>query len=207
MDLMQLSHYVVIPGALAALCLWYQPASACSFAALPEHQIDPLANDIEAPQAPELIDVAVKRGKGSGIGEGASSCDDLGTITVRLTPGADDQTPPDMMGYRVRVISSDFAIGEQVSVPQELVRLDGGGGLFFLWVDGATDEQEAISLTLGVRSVDLGGNESEIETQIVIEDDGASASGCQAGGSSGGGGWVLLLALMLAARRRRPDHS
>lgn len=206
---MNLSRYMMIPGALVALCVWYGPASACSFAGPPEHQIDPLANDIEAPEAPELIDVTVKRGTGPGSDGSATSCDDLGTITVRLMPGADDQTPPDMMGYRIRVISSDFEVGEQLSVPQELIRLDEQGGLFFIWVDGATDDQDVISVTLGVRSVDLAGNESEVETTIEISDDGSSSTGCQAGATGAGGGaaGILLLALVLATRRRRPDVS
>lgn len=160
-------------------------AEACSVAPNPAFEVDlaEAAIDTEAPGAIPAIEITVGRGKGP-QGCGASSCDDLGTITLTITPPADDRTAPTELAYRVRLVEGH--------VPGHLLdhgELEGvwlsnyeshGVQLYFNWVDGAEDVQEPLGFTLEVAPVDKAGNEGPATTVVVVH--GGEMRGCSIGG-------------------------
>ena len=200
---------VLVQVGLASL--WPQPAQACSFAPQPMFEVDPLANDIERPAPAELDRVEVSRGRGDGF----NSCDDIGTITIRLLAGKDDQTPPEKMGYRVRILDSDVSIDDAIGVPDYLVQLI-EGAIIVRWVDGASNEQAPFSMKVGITAIDLGSNEAEVELVVEVSDDGSDGSssplGCSLQTDRPGTSWPvvalgLLVALAWRRRGRRSAHE
>ena len=138
--------------------------------------------DKKPPAAVEASVVSVKRGRGPvAAGNGlmsASSCDDLGFITVRIDdlPG-DDRTPDISLGYLV--IPAGGTWPKTHSFPEKAVRgLEEGSEISLAWIDGATDEQEAIEFAFSIVVVDLAGNQSEPSDPIWVRDAGSSSADC-----------------------------
>ncbi|MBO6514810.1 MAG: hypothetical protein JJ974_12680, partial [Phycisphaerales bacterium] len=71
-----------------------------------EYQIDQgmVGVDVQPPTAIQSIEVTVIRAKGDPLV--LDTCDD-GTILLNLTPGTDDHTPPDGLGYIFEVVSGN----------------------------------------------------------------------------------------------------
>lgn len=163
----------------AGFCLAAEAASACSFAANPAHTLDgnAQATDATAPAAPTLTVVRVVRGKGpqseSLCSSSVSSCDDLGQIELQMA-ATDDQTPATSMGFRIELAGGALPSG--LTLPDYSVR---GSRLLLVWIDGASDDQEAFSFVLAISAVDLAGNVGPATT-IDIRDPG-SDSGCTIG--------------------------
>jgi hypothetical protein len=159
-----------------------EAASACSFAANPAHTLDAnaQATDTTAPAAPTLTVVRIVRGKGpqseSLCSSSASSCDDLGQIELQMA-ATDDQTPATSMGFRIEL--SGGALPSGLTLPDYSVR---GSRLLLVWIDGASDDQEAFSFVLAISAVDLAGNVGPATT-IQVSDPG-SDSGCSIGARS-----------------------
>jgi hypothetical protein len=164
---------------LAAFFLAEETASACSFAANPAHTLDAnaQATDTAAPAAPTLTVVRVVRGKGpereSLCSSSASSCDDLGQIELQMA-ATDDQTPATSMGFHIELAGGALPSG--LTLPDFSVR---GSRLLLVWIDGASDDQEAFSFVLAISAVDLAGNMGPATT-IQVSDPG-SDSGCSIG--------------------------
>jgi len=175
------------------LTLLAAPALACSFVEPEPFVVDDTLEDAEAPAAPVILSMTVTRGAEATrpLGdEPAISCTDLGFIELEL------DGPSEEVGHRFTVIDGDAP--DDLGLPGEpVVGLD----FAFIWVDGATDDQEPLSLTIEVVAVDLAGNESA-PTTFTVDDPGGSAGGCStAPGSASAIG--ALAALALVARRRR----
>jgi len=188
--------------ALCALLLLAAPrpeARACSFPAPEPHTLDlaEVGVDVAAPGPIAAIKTQIIRGRGADCGA-ASSCDDLGRVELTVTPGSDDRTPTDRLGYRLVLVDGRLPTG--ASLPSEPVRLF-SGRLLVLWLDGATDDQEAVSFTLALIPVDLAGNEGPA-FEVRVRDPG---SGCQ-GGHVELPLWLMLALLTLHARRRRTSR-
>jgi hypothetical protein len=198
---------LVLGTALAFLLVRPTPVQACSAPGLTPHVLDPAiaATDQVAPTLPTPVVTSINRGQGpkrSGCGWSGSSCDDLGSIAI-TNLATDNVTPADRIGYRFAVVGGRLPSG--FSLPGETVNIFISGGTLWLnWIDGATDDQEAIDFSLQIIAVDSAGNESA--PQIVRVHD--EAGGCRiapAGSSWVGSDTVFLLAVLLSSScSRRP---
>ncbi len=185
---------------LAVGTLYVKPADACSVVGLDRHELDAeeQENDSIPPGRVTIASAEVLgRGKGpdcAGLGYSQTSCDDLGTIEMEITPASDDRTPTEKMGYRIEVVDGEPPVG---LIPDYDVRAQGGGVLWLHWIDEAKDDQEPLDFTITIRAVDLGGNLGQISEPIEIRHPGS-------GGCSSAGGIpseMLVLLLFLAAWR------
>jgi len=188
-------------------------AWGCTYS-FPPYVTDPAESgvDTQVPAAPSVGKVTIKRGmgpRGSGCQSTSSSCDDIGAITLRLT-AKDDRTAADAIGYTISVVRGQ--------APEDLSPLDqplaqvGTNEVTLIWLDGGTNDQEAVDFDLRVRAIDKAGNVGP-GTLVPIQ---SGSTGCSV---SPGARVVRLdrpLALALAAalslgmlltrRRRRPGR-
>jgi hypothetical protein len=200
------SHSLVLSAALLGIFhMAARPAHACSLMANQPHTLDPQAqaSDSTPPGVPTVSVESIHRGKGpesSGCSQSASSCDDIGTVSL-LVSATDDQTSAESIGYRIELASGTLPSG--LTLPSDAVRAI-GGRLFLIWQDGNTDQQEALSFSLSIRAVDLAGNVGQPAT-IQISDPG-SGSGCTVAARGLTLGWPTAIAILAGAflfRRRR----
>lgn len=203
--------------ALLALVAGERPASACSLAAHDEHQLNPDGGDVTGPDAPVVNELDVRRGNACEEGD---TCQDLGFITMRLAPGVDDQTAAEEMGYRVTL--SAGSLDDTSLIPEYDLRLF-GDEIFLVWADGASNDQEAIDLTLELIAIDQSGNQSQ-PTYVDVTHPGGTgtcgvdpvdpddpndpdSAGCAISVRSGQSGWgalgLVMLGLLLLRRRNR----
>jgi hypothetical protein len=147
----------------------------CGLIMLTEHDLDPAEQgiDVTPPHAPAVFELSITRGRGPQRGCGgetmATSCDDIGLVTLSVSAD-DDRTAKDETGYRIELASGKLPDG--LLLPEQAVRASGGGQLTLHWADGATDDQEAIDFSLAITAVDLAGNESTTATTVKITDAG-----------------------------------
>lgn len=197
-------HFVL---ALLLVIAWPHRAQACSFEVSRKLELDPAEQAVDRTAPGDVVPgaVSIKRGVGPRSegcdGQMATSCDDLGQLVIGLTAPTDDRTPGTKLGYRVRLVGGALPPG--LTLPTEPVTaVERSGGLVFVWIDGATDEQEEISFDITVTAVDLAGNESGKAVGVHVGDPGAEASGCQVGRRSAAPTFVLaLVAARLVSRR------
>lgn len=195
----------VFVGALAAAIAAPHRAQACSFGGFANAMIDPAlrVTDQQPPALPPPGPLKITRGTGaqpSGCGSVSTSCDDVGSVQVTVA-ATDDQTPPARLGYRVR--SAGGTLPAEFSMPAQPVEAL-AGVLFFFWIDGGTDDQEAVDFSLEITAVDGAGNESAPQTVRVQH--GGSGGGCGLTARRAGRSLPLPFAvalIALAARRRR----
>ncbi|MDP2309834.1 MAG: hypothetical protein Q8P18_27695 [Pseudomonadota bacterium] len=206
-----------------------RPADACSFDSPGSFELDPASDDTVAPSPPgELLSVRVVRGRGPECHDGgmssSTSCDDLGTLSVGFVAALDDRSPAvdtgavqTGVGYRVRVAEGALPDGLSIDPDHDhaAFRGDGTASLFFVWIDDASDDQDAFAATLAVTAIDLAGNESaealfEVSDPGTVDADGepgcpeeeeAEASAL-CGTSAGAGLVAMLVGAGLVARRR-----
>jgi hypothetical protein len=183
-------------------------ADACSFASPTPLTVDPQAQatDGTPPSAPVGKLDHITRGKGpkrtSTCGMSVSSCDDLGSIAITVS-ATDDQTASDQLGYRVELASG--RLPGDLALPTAPI-LAMGGYLYFHWLDGATDEQEEVSLSLAISAVDRAGNAGPSAT---VEIHSPGSGGCSLVGGRLGSSWATPVVLVLVAARllRRRTRS
>jgi len=191
--------------ALAATALAPADARACSFIGNSPYELDAAEQAVDTTPPPAIVEADAtvsRRGTGpscEGLGStSSSSCDDIGMFSVRLTPGVDDRTADGDLGYRVVLVSGSLPKG--MTLPAHTVKPPFGHELLLFWDDGATDDQEAFSATLGVIPVDRAGNEGPM-FEVRVSDGG---SGCAAGGRvPEQAAWVVLALLLMIANRER----
>lgn len=178
-------------------------ALACSFIEYDEHVIDDTSTDVVPPSLPTLDELSVTRGVGptsAGFGtQMSSSCDDLGWITLLLS-AEDDVSAPENLGFTFALDTGSLPF----TLPTEAVR-PFDGSITFVWIDGATDEQEPIEATVTVNTMDEAGNLSAESLLLTISDEGSEegVKGCSTGSGAPGLGLGLLGLVALGARRRR----
>ena len=171
---------------LLVLALAPGSALACLFESPGGFEVDPASDDTVAP-APigELRRLIVTRGVGpecDGNSCGSSSCDDLGLISMSFPAAVDDRSPDsddyvqDGVGYALRV--ADGSVPDDLdlaSSPTAAFIHAGVADFLLVWIDRATDEQEAFDFTLGIAAIDLAGNTSA-EVFVDIADPGSGGS-------------------------------
>jgi len=115
--------------------------------------------DHRTPDAPQIGAVRVTRGRANPPGVWVEDSD-IGSIVIDLTAPADDRTPADSMGYRIRYAGGRLPGANLIPSDdvRALVRPDGTRYLVLYWGDGATNTQDAFQLILSIAAVDLGGN-------------------------------------------------
>lgn len=178
------------------------PALACSFIDNEEHVIDDTLEDEVAPSVPTLVDLSVTRGVGptrAGFGSQMStSCDDLGWISLQLS-AEDDLSAPENLGFVFALDSGTLPF----SLPTEAVR-PFDGSFTFVWIDGATDEQEPFEATVTAHTMDEAGNLSAESLLLTLSDEGREEGlkSCSTGAGAPGLGLGLLGALALGLTRR-----
>jgi hypothetical protein len=103
------------------------------------------------------------------------------------------------MGYVVTLVEGALPAG--LTLPQGAVR-SMGGMIYLHWVDGDSDDQEALAFTVMVAAVDLAGNTGP-GTTISIRDAG-SGGGCSLIATRTLSAWpVATFGLILLARLGR----
>ncbi|TNF37725.1 MAG: hypothetical protein EP329_02380 [Deltaproteobacteria bacterium] len=193
---------LAVPAALAVCAVALTPAAAlaCSHIGNEAYTIDPAEEGVDTTPPSALVDAEVtvsRRGTAGDCG-GVSSCDDIGVFSIVLTPGGDDRTAADDLGYRVTVVSGRLPQG--LILPPGTLQPALPNELFFVWIDGRTDTQEAFDAVLGLVPVDRAGNEGPMLT-VHLRDEG---SGCAAGGRVPDQAlWLGLALLALVAHRER----
>ncbi len=176
-----------------------QVSLACSYGTPQALVLDPQAqaSDTTPPSVPVAKVDSVRRGQGpttnADCSQSASSCDDLGSIGIALT-ATDDQTAPEEIGYQVEVVAGHLPDGLELPTGPVLLM---EGHLYLHWIDGATDDQEAVSFTLAIHAVDLAGNTST-PANVEVSDGG---SGCSLVGRRLGSSWAATVILLLMAAR------
>ncbi len=192
---------------MAGLLLRAESAEACHVQTPVPHVVDPSkqATDTTPPPAPVVRLQQIKRGQGPQDGPGctssASSCDDLGMVTISAV-ATDEDTPPTLIGYRMELLSGRLPAGLMLpgdSRPPSPPNQSGEGALLLHWLDGATDKQESFDFTLSVRAIDLAGNASP-PTMLRVSDD---PSGCSLAGARQSSPSMLMLALAIVVLVRR----
>ena len=179
---MSIRSSLLASATIASTLAFSRIAGACEFPAPVEHVVDPAEADVdkEPPVKIEAVGMEVRRGKGprGGCSPTSTSCDDIGTITLVPTPPSDDRTPSNELGYRIRLVSGTVPSG--LTIPTEAWRVENGvvPGLYLRWIDGASDDQEAIDFTVVLAAVDRAGNEGPESAPVRIHHPGSS-SGCR----------------------------
>jgi len=173
--------------------------------------IDPSlqAADQVAPVFSSVSVTDIKRGQGpqqSGCGESATSCDDIGIVTLVLH-ASDDTTSPEHIGYRLTLQSGTLPAG--LMLPADAVEPGfDDRTLLLVWIDGNSDDQESFDFTLRVVAIDLAGNESAAQTVRVSDERGMACAVAAPHRAPRAPFLVAVLGLVLGwaagRRRRRP---
>jgi hypothetical protein len=187
-------------------------AWCCEVASPSPLVIDPAeqAVDVTPPGQVSVVVPQLKRGvgpSGSGCGsQTATSCDDLGRLTLRVAAPAEDRTAPEQLGYRIRVVAGTPPSG--LTFPDGAV-VQYAWGLDFAWIDGATNDQEPIDFVIDVAAVDRAGNQGPPSAPVRIADGGGSGKGCRVARGGDARSFALVLAALfgLARRKRRRTGS
>lgn len=180
------------------------PSLACSIATPLGLTVDPLIDDAEAPLAPELVQVDIRRGSAPEerlFGQkSVSSCGDSGQIVIEVARPAGDIDDETTVGYRFALVEGVMPEGFELPARDAEPWL--GPNLFLTWGDGQVDDQDAFAFTVEVFPVDAAGNEGE-PLELEFADDGlapGSPGGCST--TPLGGWWGLALAAPFLVRRR-----
>lgn len=180
-------------------------AWCCEIAAPSRLVIDPAEQGVDVTPPGQVVTVApaLKRGVGpsrSGCtGETATSCDDLGRLTLHIVPPADDRTAPEQLGYLVRVVAGTPPSG--LTFPEQAL-VQYAWGLDFAWIDGATDDQEPIDFSIELVAVDRAGNAGPPSAAVRIVDS-RDDGGCRVARGSDAQSFVLVILALFGLRRAR----
>ena len=181
-------------------------ARACSLAAPTAHVIDATMQETDhLSPVFQSASASVTRGKsdqGGCLSQSASSCDDLGIVSIYVAAN-DDMTPPERIGYRLLLTSGTPPVG--LAIPVDAIEASPPNRqLTFAWTDSGTARQQYVNFTLQVVAVDIAGNESPPVT-VQVRDGYAGECAAIAPGPVGPRplAWFAAAALLLVARRRR----
>lgn len=131
--------------------------------------------DFSAPTTPVVTGPpAVQRGIGPSVSPdgrvASTSCDDLGFASLTVRPSTDRRTDRGRIGYAFEVVGGEAPRGLLPEKPVTLPgRLDAPeADLPLVWVDGATNEQEAFEVRVVIRAIDRAGNRSAPSDTVRI---------------------------------------
>jgi MYXO-CTERM domain-containing protein len=190
---------------LTLLLAFTPPSFACSFATGEPHSVVENPEDTASPTAPGSVTALVTRGVAPvcnvlGMCQ-STSCDDLGRISLSFPASEDAVSAANAVGYRLRVVEGAPPDDLGIDETRRADSIDADqASLMLIWIDEATDDQEAFSVVIGITAVDEAGNESE-EVTIEVSDPGSEAGGCNTAGG-GAGMFALVLAAAFGARRQ-----
>ncbi len=183
---------------IVSIALLPTRTEACS---IREPAIFAVAQTVNANSPPTIVvsSVAVKRGVGpvdEGCGsQSSTSCDDLGVVSLTL----------DGMQEQMGIVFETEGNVPKGLVPTEPVAAE--PELFLFFIDGATDEQEAVDFRLRITSVNAAGEMGATSEWIRVYHPGKSEGCATAPGKAGSLLPFLLLAGLLLVWRPRRSHS
>ncbi len=153
---------------------------SCSRVSNPQ-VVDPAARTLDkaTPSIPVAVVTDVRRGRGPkrvGGTLAVSSCDGMGSITLRLSPyPTDDRSSAEALGFSWRVISG---VAPDGLAPADFEHVDPASASFSLhWGDGNADEQEPVDFVLALLVRDRAGNVSE-SAPIAVRHPGSGSADC-----------------------------
>lgn len=148
-------------------------AHACTWEPVVLYHSDPALaqSDTLAPSQPVVMNVDVTRRSGLTCGQERcvqNSCGDTGMVSIELSPGEDDQTPSERLGYRIERMGGN--------VPDSLRNLIGVNlaARSPIYLRIGFDEVAALDATLQVIAIDAAGNESAPSDPFVVAFDGCT---------------------------------
>lgn len=139
---------------ITVLCSTSGPLSACSIVPLLE-AFEANHTEAIAPVTPNFKVAGIKRGSDDG---NLGSCSDFGFITFKLS----GSYPP--QGYIFERVSGEFEdrLFEPVAVmPSQFI--DDNSSFTFVWLDGSSNEQEPINITVSIVAVNQAGERSKAQ--------------------------------------------
>jgi hypothetical protein len=195
----------IVPLVLGALA-FPRSAGACSYSDGGFTQDGTKTGAAPGPVAD--ISYSVQRGKGPTGGCGrsmATSCDDIGAITLHFTAATDADSKNTEVGYRVSFVGkapAGLTLPDAPSPPYFEQDDDRDATVWLHWADGATDDQEHLDFTLTITPVDSHGNVGPTSAPIHVIDDGSGGCGLRRNGA-GPDAFASALALTGAVLLRR----
>lgn len=186
-----------------------RPAEACTIATSQPHALDEDEIDADqvAPEPPATVRARIQTSHASPLRR--DDCNfSLRTLIVEVTGASDDRTPFDRLGYRLEILDGTLPDGFRWNEGpfRALFRDEGTAKLHVL-----LPTEGDLRVSLGVRTVDLAGNESEPSDPVGLRH--FPGYGCSVTHRGGLLPALLLLVLGLArvrgaarrrARRRAP---
>ena len=139
---------------ITVLCSTSGPLSACSIVPLLE-AFEANHTEAIAPVTPNFKVAGIKRGSDDG---NLGSCSDFGFIIFKLS----GSYPP--QGYIFERVSGEFEdrVFEPVAVmPSQFI--DDNSSFTFVWLDGSSNEQEPINITVSIVAVNQAGERSKAQ--------------------------------------------
>ncbi len=139
---------------ITVLCSTSGPLSACSIVPLLE-AFEANHTEAIAPVTPNFKVAGIKRGSDDG---NLGSCSDFGFIIFKLS----GSYPP--QGYIFERVSGEFEdrLFEPVAVmPSQFI--DDNSSFTFVWLDGSSNEQEPINITVSIVAVNQAGERSKAQ--------------------------------------------
>lgn len=149
------------------------PEPTCLFAPQVLHRVDAAlrALDQAAPLPPVVVSVDAFRREGMTCTRAscvANSCGSTGTVRIDLAPSADDDTPPEELGYRLLLVRGELppSMRAAVGVPLAAGRV--------LYLRPGFDELPRLDVELAAVAIDAAGNESAPTDPFRIQFDGCT---------------------------------
>lgn len=185
-------------GSLVVLLLLTAPAqAACPTPTWPDlHPIDGPGSDTTPPSPAKVVDVDFDFDRGEA--SGCEACPDRAYLELVLTPGTDDTTPADEMGYVILLSEGEAPDG--IRLPDQPFR---GPEVRFEWEVPADILTEDFAAIFVVRAVDASGNQSADGAAVDLRWEGIPPilAGCDT--SSGVSAGLLAAGSVWLVRRRR----
>ena len=159
---------------LVACCLFGPKcALACSFI-YEAHELDEELSqgDSTPPSKPIVALLDIDRGTGPQLNsdgtQTATSCDDLGVISMEVVSASDNSAPEENLGFEIHEFGGGV-LPNGLQIQSGASRAFGDQrALLLIWVDGRSDQQEPFEFYVRIRAVDLAGNKSEFSDPLLI---------------------------------------
>ena len=159
---------------LIACCLFgANGALACSFI-YEAHELNEelYQGDSTPPSKPIVALFDIDRGTGPQLNSDgpqlATSCDDLGVISMEVVSASDNSAPQENLGFEIHEVG-EGVLPNGLQIESGASRAFGDRrALVLSWIDGSSDQQEPFEFYIRIRAVDLAGNKSEFSDPLLI---------------------------------------